>query len=145
MDAITCARRVRALLESALCALKAMRERMEAGEAISQAEYYARRAAVMTRAATCARAGLADRAVAARDVVDALPARPAPPDARHNPHVCGSSNCLLRAEGAPRGVGVGLCRCLDSQLPAEEQARVRAGIRWLAKWAGRGLAAEVKP
>jgi hypothetical protein len=132
-------------LESALCALRAMISRMEAGESISRAEYYARRAAVMTRAGMCARNGLGDRAFAARDAVDALPTLPESPDARHNPHTCGAGNCILRAHGSPRGVNVGSCRCLDSHLPSEDHVRVRAGIEWLAKWAERGLAAEVAP
>lgn len=126
-------------LESALCALRAMVERMAAGEVVTPLEYGQRRSAVIVRAGVCARAGLGDVAIAARDEVDALPSLPEAPDARINPHVCGASNCILRPHGAPRPMGVDNCRCLDDQLPGEDRMRVRAGIRWLAEWAGKGL------
>lgn len=128
-------------LHNALLDLRAMKARMEACEVPTEVEYWRLRSAVITRAGMCARAGLRETAIAARNEVDAMPPLPSRPNPHANPHTCGASNCILRPQGEPRPMGVANCRCLDAQLPDDDRVRVRDGIRWLANWAGKAIAA----
>lgn len=131
-------------LAEAMGRLEAMRLRMVAGAPVEAAEYYTNRAAVMTRAAMCARAGEGGPAVAGRMAVDELPPLPpSGPAVWDNPHACGAARCILRPQGAPVVVGPPSCRCLDEHLPPSDRVRVREGVRWLAGWAGRAAPARM--